>query len=208
MNKEDEWKLEFNKKGVEISQRVINPIDRQIKYLPVDIREFNEFKEKLENNNINMVVTKIEQNTENENIKSLIFYMSEFRFLESLQISNQKIITDDSEINPKSLNFGNEKKPWRHYGDLLKITAKWLVEKGRIQSKNLPVYVPSGKRYLINLKPIHEYGRPFDGKPYEISKDMYLLTNFSSNDCKIHAEYLMRKFAPEINFKILGFDKS
>jgi len=69
----------------------------------------------------------------------------------------------------------------------------------------LPVYVPNGKRYQINLKPIHEYGRQFDGTPYKISQDRYLLTNFSANDCKTHTEYLMKKFAPEINFKILGF---
>lgn len=205
MNKEDKWKLEFNKKGVEISQRVINPINEQIKYSPVDIMEFNKLREKLENNNINMIVTKIERNIENDNFKSLTFYVSEFQFLESLQISDQKIITHDAEINQKLLIYGTDKKTWRHYSDLLKITAKWLVEKGRLQSKNLPVYVPSGKRYLIHSEPVHEYGRPFDGKPYEITKDMYLLTNFSANDCKIHAEYLMKKFAPEINFKILGF---
>lgn len=200
----DEWKLEFNKNGVEIFKRIKNPFDNQIKDSPLDIMDYNKLIEKFEKNKINMVVTKIDRKIEDDILKSLIFYVSEFKFLQSSDVQDQKIITNSIE-GLKLLTFNNEKKPWRDYNDLLKITAKWLFENGRLQSRNLPVYVPNGKRYLINLKPIHEYGRPFDGTPYQISQDMYLLTNFSANDCKTHAEYLMKKFAPEIDFKILGF---
>jgi len=210
----DEWKLEFNKNGVEIFKRIKNPFDNQIKDSPIDIMNYNKLIEKFENNKINMVVTKIDRKIENDILKSLIFYVSEFKFLQSSDIQDLEITT--AAITPRTegvklLSFDDEKKPWRDYNDLLIITTKWLFENKRLQSKNLPVYVPHGKRYLINSRPFHNYAgpdgkpRPFDGTPYQISQDMYILTNFSSNDCKTHAEYLMKKFAPEIDFKILGF---
>ncbi|MFZ3167374.1 MAG: hypothetical protein WA130_07140 [Candidatus Methanoperedens sp.] len=200
----DEWKLEFNKTGVEISKRIRNPFDDKIKDSPLDIMDYNKLIEKFENNKINMVVTKIDRKIENDIFKSLIFYVSEFKFFQSSEIQNQKIIADVNE-DQKIIIFGEEKKPWRDYNDLLKITSKWLFEKNKLQTKDLPVYVPHGKQYLINSKPIHEYGKKFAGKPYEISQNMILNTNFSSDSCLTHAEHLMRKFAPEIGFKILGF---
>lgn len=198
----EEWKLDFNKNGVEIFKRIKNPFDNQIKDSPLDTMDYNKLIEKFENNKINMVVTKIDRKIENDILKSLIFYVSEFKFLQSSDIQDQEIITNVTK-GLKLLEFDDEKKPWYDYNDLLKVTANWLFKTRRLQSKNLPVYVPNGKRYLINLKPIHEYGRPFDGTPCQISEDMYLLTNFSAKDCKSHAEYLMKKFAPEVDFKIL-----
>jgi hypothetical protein len=144
-------------------------------------------------------------------MNSLIFYVSEFKFLQYSDVQDQKITTNATKITTNDIHdqkliiFGNEKKHWRNNNDLLKITADWLFEKGRLRPENLPVYPPRGERYLINSKPVHKSGRPFDGKPYQISQDMWLHTNFSREDCKRHAEYLMQTFAPEVDFKILGF---
>ncbi len=202
--KTDEWKLEFNKTGIEISKRIKNPFDDKIKDSPLDNMDYNKLIDKLENNNINMVVTKIDRKIENDIFKSLIFYVSEFKFLQSSDIQDQEIIEDVNK-GQKTIIFGDEKKTWRDYNELLKITSKWLFENKKLQNKDLPVYVPHGKQYLINSKPIHDYGKKFAGKPYEISQNMFLNTNFSSESCLTHAKYLMGKFAPEINFRILGF---
>ena len=199
----DEWKLEFNKNGVEIFKRIKNPFDNQIKDSPLPIMNYDTLIEKIDNGKINMVVTKIDRKIENDILKSLIFYVSEFNFVESSDFQDQKIIGATEHQN--MLVFDDEKKPWIYSNDILKITAQWLFDNGRLQNKDLPIYVPSGKRYLINTKPVHESGKLFDGKPYQISSDMHLLVNFSSDGCKMHAEYLMKNFAPEINFKILGF---
>jgi len=197
----DEWKLEFNKNGVEIFKRIKNPFDNQIKDSPLPIMDYDTLIEKIENGKINMVVTKIDRKIENDVLKSLIFYVSEFNFMESSDFQNQIII--DAIEDQNLLFFDDKTKPWTLSNDMLKITAQWLFDNGRLQSKDLPVYVPRGKRYLINTKPVHESGKSFESK-YQISSDMYLLINFSTDGCKMYAEYLMKKFAPEINFKILG----
>lgn len=200
----NKWKLEFSETDVEISNITENPFDNQIKESPLDSMNFDILKEKFENNYINMNVTKIDRKIENDILKSLIFYVSDFKFLQYSDIPSQKINTDDNE-GQRILLFGEEKKTWRDYNDLLKITSKWLFENKRLQKKDLPVYVPHGKQYLIHSIPVHEYGKKFAGKPYKISENIFLNTNFSSDSCLTHSEYLMKKFAPEIDFKILGF---
>lgn len=199
----DEWKLEFNKNDVKTFKKIINPFDGQIKESLFDTMEFDKFKEKFEKNKINMVVTKIERNIKNE---SLIFHVSEFRFLETSHSQNQDEIISNIGIDSKSLIIGEDKLIVRHSKDVLKYTTDWLFKKGLIKSKDLPVYVPNGKRYLLNKKPEHDYGRPFDGKPHKVSQDVYLLTNFSTIDCITNSKYLMKKFAPNIKFKLMGFE--
>jgi hypothetical protein len=201
----DEWKLEFNKNGVKTFKKIINPFDGQIKDSLLDTMEYDKFTEKFETNKINMVVTKIERKIENDILISLIFHVSEFKFLETSLFQNEDEITSNIGTDSKSLLIGEDKLVVRHSKDVLKYTTDWLFKKGLIKTKDLPVYVPNGKRYLLNKKPEHAYGRPFDGKPHKVSQDVYLLTNFSTIDCITNSKYLMEKFAPNITFKIIGF---
>ena len=201
----DEWKLEFNKNGIEIFKSIKNPFNNQIKESPLDMMEYDKLIEKFENNNINMVVTKIERKIENDVLKSLIFYVSDFKFLDSSCVPNKEKITGKTELSPRRLIIGKDELSVRHSKDLLKSTADWLFKNGLLKNKDLPVYVPNGKRYLLNSKPVHEYGRPFDGKPHKISQDIYMFTNLSTVDCITLSKYLMNKFAPDIEFEILGF---
>lgn len=219
MNK-DEWKIEFNKSGIEMSIKIQNPLDNISKYSQPEHRDYNEWIEKFETNKINMVVTKMERNIESGVLKSLVFYVSEFMSFQPSEAQEQQITTNNNNSPKTTLGihekmtiksppnshvviFDNDRIVWREYIDILKITADWLYKKRRLQTKDLPVYVPSGKRYLINIKPNHEDGRPFIGNYYKISDGMFLLTNLSGAECKKDSEYLMQRFAPEIKFEIL-----
>lgn len=195
----DEWKLIFSKDGIEIFKKLESPIDKQFKEIAIDKMEYDGLIKKFDNK-LNLLVTKIEPKIENNVLRSLTFYASEFRFIESQKIQEMIPISAYEKI----LVIGKERIPWNKYNDILKISTRWLFKNVSIQKKDLPIYVPNGGRYLINSKPYHEYNREFDS--YEkISEDIYLNTNFSGPDCKRHAQYLMKKFAPDIDFKILGF---
>lgn len=206
MDKQAEYSMKFNKTGVETFTRIKNPMNDQIKETSLGIMSYDDFREKIKNTPLNITITKLDLKIENDGF--IWFGLCGLKFLQSQDVQDQKPITEGLKL----LVFDNEKKPWRAYNDLLIFTAKWLYENGRLQIDCLPVFVPNGKRYLINSKPFHDYlgkdGKPkkFDGTPIAITKDMWLNTNFDSGDCKLTAEYLMRRFAPEISFKILGFN--
>lgn len=191
----DVWKLEFSEKGIKRCRKEELWLGSP-KYIEVETIEY----EKLNNIKLNMFVTKIEPKIDGGRIKKLIFDVSNFK-LEPPTVS----ALQPEPLNKQTLVIGNERLPWRKSNDLLKNTAEWLFEHSRLQLKDLPVYVPGGRRYLLNSIPQHGYGRKFDGTPYKVSESLFLCTSFSSPDCKAHAEYLMKKFAPDIEFKILGF---
>ena len=196
-NMPEEWKLAFNKNNVKISKMVERPSDKQLAYLDVEIIEYDKMK------NINMTVTKIENNSENG--KPLIFYASEFKLI-------------DPSISPEFI-FGNmivigdERIPCNKSNDVLKSTVEWLFESGRIQEKDLPIFVLNGGRYLLNKIPYHSNKRKFDGVPYEVinkmpNQDVYLNTNFSAIDCRKQSRYLMKKFASDVRFEIIASSKN
>ena len=194
----DEWKLNFSKDGIKISKRIESPFDKQLKEVEIEKIGYDELMKKFDNK-LNISVTKIEPRIENGILKSLIFNASEFKFLESLP-QTSLIINDTSKV----LIIGDKKIPWTKSNDLLIIPTRWLFENNRLQKKDMPIFVPSSKRYLLNSKPEHSYGRRFDSSEI-ISEGIYLHTNYNTSDCKRHGEYLMKKFAPDIEFKILGF---
>jgi len=203
-----EYSIKFSKTGVETFTRVKNPMNDQIKETSLGITSYDDFREKIRNTPLNIIITKLDFNIENDGF--IKFGSCGLKFLQSPDFQDQRPITEGQKL----LVFGDKKKPWRAYNDLLILTAEWLYENGYLQKERFPVFVPSGKRSLINSKPFHEYVgkdgklKKFDGTPIEIAKDVWLNTNFDSGDCKVTAEYLMKRFAPDISFKILGFNNA
>lgn len=212
----EEWKTEFNKSGIEMSMKIIDPFDNKSKYSQPEHRDYNEWIEKFETNKMNMVVTKMERKIEGDVLKSLVFY----GFFQTSEAYEQQITTNNTNGQKEALGihdqisiksppnshiiiFDNDHIVWRNYIDILQNTAKWLYDKKRLQTKDLPVYVSSGKRYLINITPNHVDGRPFIGNYYKISDGMFLLTNLSGPECIKNSEYLMQRFAPEIKYNII-----
>ena len=209
-----EWRINFGKDSVKIFKKIESPLDKQFKEVKIDTIAYDDLTKF---NNMNIVVTNIERDIAND---SLIFYASELKFLESSQTSNKtSYVTSESKL----IIIGKEEIPWRIYRDLLIEPARWLLKNNRIQKKDLPIYdVSHGKRYLLHYEPKHSTEREFDSfekidllKLLEgsylsswgdlASKGIYLHTNYASGDCKRNGEYLLSKFAPAVEFKILGF---
>lgn len=194
----EEWKLTFNKNSIKISKIVERPSDKQLTDVDIETIEYDILK------NINILVTKIEPNSENDILKSLIFYASEFKLIDTPKIP----LIPPELVFGSTLIIGDKRIHCNKFNDVLKTTADWLFESGRIQKKDLPIYVLNGGRYLINTLPYHINKRKFDGTPYKINKipnqDVYLNTNFSANDCRRQSEYLMKKFAPDVKFEIIS----
>lgn len=212
----EEWKIEHNKSGIEMSMKIIDPFNNKSKYSQPEHRDFNEWIEEFETNKKNMVVTKMERKIENDVLKSLVLY----GFFQTSEAYEQQITTNNtsqkeslgihdqmtikSPPNSHVIVFGDDDPiVWRNYIDILQNTAKWLHDNKRLQAKDLPVYVSSGKRYLINITPNHADGRPFIGNYYKISDGMFLLTNLSGPECMKNSKYLMQRFAREIKYNIL-----
>ncbi len=188
----EEWKLTFNRNSIRISKIVERPSDKQLTDVDIETIEYDKLK------NINILVTKIQPDSEND--KSLIFYASEFKLIDTPKIP----LIPLELVFGSTLIIGDKRLHCNKFNDVLKTTADWLFESGRIQKKDLPIYVLNGGRYLLNTRPYHKNERKFDGTPYKIpNQDVYLNTNFSANDCRRQSEYLMKKFAPDIKFEII-----
>jgi hypothetical protein len=188
----EEWKLTFNKDNVNISKIIERLSDKQVTDIDVETIGYDKIK------NINMSVTRIEPNSGNNDVfKSLTFYVSEFKFIYTLDIQPELAFGS-------LLIIGDERIHCNKANDVLKYTVNWLFKSGRIQKKDLPTYVLKGGRYLLSTTPYHSSGRKFDGTPYKIpNQDAYLNTNFSAIDCRKQSEYLMMKFAPDVKFEIM-----
>lgn len=200
--------IKITKNGIESFKENINPMTNQVKETSLGFMNIGDIKEKIKKNPLRMVITKIEDiNLENGSFIKL--GVDELNFLPSPETQNPKPTFEGQKL----LVFGEETKPWRAFNQLIIFTAKWLYDTGKLKCHNMPVFVPRGKRYLLNSTPFHNYigddgkPQPYFGIPQEIAKGIWLNTNFDSVGCKESAEYLMKSFAPEISFKILGFDK-
>lgn len=146
----------------------------------------------------------MEQKIETDILKSLVFYgFFQPSEAQEEEITTKNIISQNEPNNHVLIFDDKEHIVWNLKNDILKNTVKWLYNKKRLQIKDLPIYAPGGSRYVLNVKPNHADGRSFIGKPYEIIPGMFLLLNFSGSDCIRISEYLMKRFAPEINFKIV-----
>jgi hypothetical protein len=136
---------------------------------------------------------------------SLIFYASEIMF--------ESAITKMPEINnnEKQIVLGDEEKDWTLKRELLTIPAEWLVENGFIKKEDMPIYDASasqgrGKLYLLNEEPKHSDETDFISSK-KLADGIYLFKNYSGPNCKRNGEYLMRKFAPDVKFSILGYSE-
>ena len=90
---------------------------------------------------------------------------------------------------------GNE-MPVKSWPDLLFRTAEWLVKKGLIVRDNCPVTVGSGKRFLINSKPVNSKGKEFHGAK-KLSNGLYIEGNISAKDAARVCEQLLYKFGQD-----------
>ncbi|MCK4796524.1 MAG: hypothetical protein KAT05_04040 [Spirochaetes bacterium] len=175
----------------------------QPKYVEVEKVSYDQLNEQLKNNKITISITRFTPIVQNGNLRKIQLEISENIVIEPL---NESVVSES--FCKKVLIIGNKRLVWSASNDILKLTVDWLFQQGRIQRSDLPVYVLSGQRYLLNTTPRHSTDREFDGKPYNVnnaSYDVYLNTNFSSVDIKKQAEYLVERFAPDVVFKILGF---
>lgn len=206
---EQAYSIKINRNGIETFSNNKNPMTNEIKETLLGFISIGDFKKKIEKNPLNIIISNVDD-IKMENDSFIKLGLQGLNFLQSPDIQNQKSTFESQ----KSLVFGDEKKPWNEFNDLMKVTATWLYDNGRLQSRDLPVFVPRGKRYLINSIPFHNYIgkdgkiKEFDGKPCLIAKDMWLNTNFDGGDCKVIAEYMMKRFAPDISFKIWGFNQA
>ena len=84
----------------------------------------------------------------------------------------------------------------KSWPDLLFQTAEWLVKKGLIVRDNCPVTVGSGKRFLINSKPVNSKGKEFHGAK-KLSNGLYIEGNISAKDAARVCEQLLTKFGQD-----------
>lgn len=182
------WKLKFGK-DIRISKLVERISDEKQCYVDIETVEYDDFK------NVHVLIAGIEY--END---QLVIYSSEIRH------ENRSVHEKTINIRSCKILIGEDNIQCSRYVDILINTTNWLFKHEKLQEKDLPVYVPHGKRYLINTIPCHEYGRKFDGKACKIGEDVYLMTNASGKKEVIKwSRYLMSKFAPDIKFKIIDY---
>lgn len=88
--------------------------------------------------------------------------------------------------------IGNERFDINTANQILINTAEWLIKKGKINEKNIPI--PAGpKRYLINRENKNKYGGPLPGGK-RLSNGYWIMLNLSKDNCVIQARRLLKKF--------------
>ena len=108
----------------------------------------------------------------------------------SLRTYNRKLVAIKiaGEIQSKT----NTSAKWI-WSDLSQMTAKWLVDTGRLGTEHCPVSVTDPKKCLVNDKPIHPDGTPFDANRW-LSYGMWIDVDFSSKGHVQNACQLLKKF--------------
>ncbi|ADI73375.1 hypothetical protein Metev_0460 [Methanohalobium evestigatum Z-7303] len=137
-------------------------------------------------------------------IQKITLHISDYETFEKESKNREKIEQKQQDIE-KSVIINRDTISWNKYNQILINTAEWLYKKGYLYESKLPIYVSKGKRYLLNSVPKHDYGKDFQAK-HKISDNIWLNIHFSARDCKRHAETLMNKLAPSIDYEIRGFD--
>lgn len=106
-------------------------------------------------------------------------------------LTNTKQMPRDSEKYSR-MYLGNEKFDITAANQILINTAEWLIKKGKINEKNIPI--PAGpKRYLLNRENKNMYGGPLPGGKRLIN-GYWIMLNLSKPDCVIYARKLLTKF--------------
>ena len=86
-------------------------------------------------------------------------------------------------------------KGW-DWADFDQLIGKWLVNKGKLQQRDCPVFVTnSTKRCLINDQPAHPDGTPFiDHSRRTLPHDMWIETNHGAEEHVDYAAQLLEEF--------------
>ena len=110
---------------------------------------------------------------------------------------DSKQVPHDSEKYSR-MYLGNEKFDITAANQILINTAEWLIKKGKINEKNIPI--PAGpKRYLINRENKNTYGGPLPGGK-RLSNGYWIMLNLSKPNCVIYARKLLTKFGIDPKF--------
>jgi len=122
---------------------------------------------------------------------------------ELIKSPTQQPIKQELRVVPLII-INKEIKPWKDHKDKLRIVARWLFENKRLQEKDLPVKDQANRTvFLLNSKPQNGEGREFH-QSTKITDSVYLNTCYDAVYCDKNAKYLMKIFAPDIEFEILG----
>lgn len=194
------YKLVCTKEGIQISMLSSDLLDLSFKSetISYDDKRINGLRISIES---------IKPDVENG---KFIFYASEIMFEPSV-IKRSNINSKEEKI----IVFGNEEIKWNIKRDLLTIPAQWLVDNGFIKKENMAVedfskFKGRGNLTLLNKVPEH-LDNP-DSVEFVSSKkladDIYLFKNYSGRNCKRNGEYLMKRFAPNVKYSILGYDEA
>ncbi|MEM3845042.1 MAG: hypothetical protein QXU98_05015 [Candidatus Parvarchaeota archaeon] len=94
--------------------------------------------------------------------------------------------------------LGNEKFDITAANQILINTAEWLIRKGKIDDKLLPVSA-GPKRYLLNKENKNKYGGPLPSAK-KLSNGYWIMLNLSKDNCIAYAKRLLVRFNvdPEI----------
>ena len=84
-------------------------------------------------------------------------------------------------------------KSLKNWADLLESVAEYLVETGKILTRDCPVSKGRSKRYLVHSEPIHPNAKKFVNKR-KIGNGLWLLTHGSSHTLHENACWLLEKF--------------
>lgn len=194
------YKLVCTKEGIQISMLSSDLLDLSFKSETISY----------DDKRINGLRISVERIIPDIDKGKFIFYASEIMF-EPSPIKDSNIKSTNSKEG-RIVVFGNEEINWNLKRDLLTIPAEWLVNNGRIKKEDMPVYDVSGsqgrgKLYLLNKVPKHPNESDFISYK-QLADGIYLFKNYSGRNCIRNGEYLMKKFAPDVKFSILGYSEA
>ena len=102
-----------------------------------------------------------------------------------------KRLAQDSEKYMR-MYIGTEKFDINAANQILINTAEWLIKKGKINDRSLPI--PAGpKRYLLNKENKNMYGGPLPGGK-RLFNGYWIMLNLNKPNCVIYARKLLTKF--------------
>lgn len=98
--------------------------------------------------------------------------------------------------------LGNERFDISAANQILINTAEWLIKKGMINDRSLPI--PAGpKRYLLNKENKNMYGGPVPGAK-KLYNGYWIMLNLNKPNCVIYARKLLMRFGMDPKMLSVG----
>ena len=109
---------------------------------------------------------------------------------------------------PAFIKFSNSSpKPVKNWADLFTIVADYLVETGKILTRDCPISKGISKRYLLHTEPIHPDGKEFLYKR-KLGNGLWLLTHGSSHTRYENACWLLENFGVNPSTVLVSANRS